>query len=102
MSKGLSQARFVRLQVSLNYNSFFRPPISQHPGPPHAHRHYSPSSSTATNTTSVNNNKTNNDDPRFEKFGYSRNEVWNWLYTDEDNGEQDVSWAQHQRPGGRK
>ena len=22
---------------------------------------------------------------RFEKFGYSRNEVWNWLYTDEED-----------------
>ena len=24
------------------------------------------------------------DKKRFEKFGYSRNEVWNWLYTDEE------------------
>ncbi|QQP53359.1 Putative LOC100883784 [Caligus rogercresseyi] len=25
-------------------------------------------------------------DKKFEKFGYSRNEVWNWLYTDDGGG----------------
>jgi len=34
-----------------------------------------------------NNNQNGNaesEEKRFEKFGYSRNEVWNWLYTDNE------------------
>ncbi|CAB4063196.1 unnamed protein product [Lepeophtheirus salmonis] len=30
-------------------------------------------------------------DKKFEKFGYSRNEVWNWLYTEDENGQREQS-----------
>jgi hypothetical protein len=41
-----------------------------------------------TNNNNVSeSNDRSNELRKFEKFGYSRNEVWNWLYTDEDENE---------------
>jgi hypothetical protein len=51
---------------------------------------------TASATTNNNNNNNNNGEEdslaeqerkKFEKFGYSKNEVWNWLYTDKEEEE---------------